>query len=356
MTRTVRILGIVLVLQIALAVLLYWQQQPGGNSGQAGKLLAFSPDKLTQIQIIGKDNKTLELEKTAQGWTLPGYYGLPVDEAKRMEFVQKLLTMNWGWPISTTKSSIGRFEVDVDHFQRHILFKDGDRVLGEVYLGTSPGFRKVHARVAGDQAVYAIPFNNYEATTEAKAWMDHNILKPGDTLTRIEGNDFVLEKTEGKWHLADTGPQVSTDVGQAEKLASLLQGLVVLEVADDTSRDKLKDQSPAFHYKVTTPIKEVLYQFYRDGKQTFVRSSDRDQLFRIDSYTADNLGSFKHDILVKVDAAAKPNTTTTEPVQETPDTKPDAETAEPAQESLDTKPDATMTKPVPETPDPATAK
>lgn len=306
MTGTLRILGVVLLLQIVLAFMLFWQPQPGSSTGPAEKLLTFAPDQLTHIQINGPEKQSLLLEKTAQGWMLPGYYGLPVDETKRAEFVQKLLAMNWGWPISTTKSSIERFEVGVDHYQRHIQFKDGERVLGEVYLGTSPGFRKVHARVAGDQAVYAIPFNNYEASIEAKEWMDHNILKPVDQLNRIEGMDFVLEKTDGQWHLVDADVQPATDVGQAQQLASLLQGLVVLEVADKTVLDKLKDQAPAYHYKVTTPIKDVLYQFYKDGEQTFVRSSERDLLFRIDNYTADNLASFKRDRLGKQETDGEP--------------------------------------------------
>ena len=93
-----------------------------------------------------------------------------------------------------------------DSHQRHIRALSGDDALADVYLGTSPGYRKVHARHADGGDVFAIEFSNYEAGVKAGDWLQRSLLRPEGTLARIErtGDDaFSLARLdEGGWEAA----------------------------------------------------------------------------------------------------------------------------------------------------------
>jgi len=62
-----------------------------------------------------------------------------------MGLIDKLEGAEAAWPVATSESSAERFEVSDAKFQRRIRFFADDAVVTELFLGTSPGFRRVHA-------------------------------------------------------------------------------------------------------------------------------------------------------------------------------------------------------------------
>ena len=58
-----------------------------------------------------------------------------------------------------------------DSYQRRVQVLTGDETLADVYLGTSPGYRRVHARRADADDVYSIEFSNFEAGTDVSSWL-----------------------------------------------------------------------------------------------------------------------------------------------------------------------------------------
>ncbi len=67
--------------------------------------------------------------------------------------------------------------------------RNTDKVVGDLYLGTSPGFKKVHARRADSDDIYAITFANYEATARTDDWLDKALLKPTGDVTAVTRPD-----------------------------------------------------------------------------------------------------------------------------------------------------------------------
>jgi len=125
-----------------------------------------------------------------------------------------------------------RFEVNQDVYQRRVtLIADGE-ILADLFLGTSPSYRKTYARHVSGGPVYAISFSNYEAGTKKSDWVDKSLLQPDGEIVSItrgsEATGWTLSATEDGWLAAN----VSLDQDGAAALAARFKGLRILEVVD----------------------------------------------------------------------------------------------------------------------------
>ena len=188
MNRHVKALSLVLAVQLAvLAGVLFWNQRAA--STPAGALLQVDRAKIDGIVIVDEKGAKLKLARTEGGWTLPDSRGLPADGEKVGQMLDKLIAASAPWPVATSSESAKRFEVAADKFQREIQLLEQDKVVGDLYFGTSPGFKKVHARRADSDDVYAVAFANYEATARADDWLDKALLKPNGDVTALTRPD-----------------------------------------------------------------------------------------------------------------------------------------------------------------------
>ena len=135
-----------------------------GSTGEPVPFLSFDAATVDALAISGEDGE-VELAKTDGDWRLPS--GLPADSVKVGELIDKLADADGSWPVATSASVQERFEVSDDNHQRRVKLSVGDEVVADVYLGTSPGYRKSHARRADDKDIFAITFSNYEAGLKA---------------------------------------------------------------------------------------------------------------------------------------------------------------------------------------------
>ena len=67
--------------------------------------------------------------------------------------VERFARAAGSWPVANTASTRERFEVTEENHQRHIVAKAGDDTVADIYLGTSPGYRKTHARRTGEDEI-----------------------------------------------------------------------------------------------------------------------------------------------------------------------------------------------------------
>src|SRR5690606_13029986 len=116
-------------------------------------------------------------------------------------------------------------------FQRHLTLSKDDSTLGELYFGTSPGFRQTHGRRAGEDAVYSLAFNSIDLPVDASDWLDRSLLA-ADGVQRIEGSDFVLLKDGDTCALQDAADGESLDQDKATALVNAVQNLRVLRLLD----------------------------------------------------------------------------------------------------------------------------
>jgi hypothetical protein len=206
---------------------------------------------------------------------LPDYQQLPAATAKVSALLDKLRTQP-GWPVSTSADSVKRFGVADDQFERKLQFKGSDGKAQVVYLGSSPGFRKVHARRGGDNAVYAIELNTADTPVEAGQWLDKTLLAVNGDITALSADDVKLTKVEGGWQLE--GAAVKPDQQAVERLLQQLRALIVEDVAPQGP------PATAAPVKTLTAVvdgKTVVLQIRRDKDALYANGSSRPQWFRV---------------------------------------------------------------------------
>jgi hypothetical protein len=172
MTRTLlSLLAVLLAIQIGITTLVYWPREATteAQGSLLGELAATAIDRVT---IAGEGERSVSLQRREYGWVLEPD-ALPADGA-RMRTLLQALAGPTGYPVATTASAQQRFDVAADGFQRRITLEHaGGSTI--VYLGSAPGFRKVHARAEGGDAVYSIDFNSFDAPATAEGWLDRTL-------------------------------------------------------------------------------------------------------------------------------------------------------------------------------------
>ena len=228
MIARIPLLTAVLVAQLVLlAVLLL----AGDDQGAAAKLLDFEPGEVEAFSFEDGDGRSVALEKVAGAWRLGE---LPADAVKIGGVIESLVGGSASWPVATSESSQARFEVAEGAFQRRVRFSGGAGELATLYLGSSPGFRRIHAREAEEEAIFSIDVGVHELPVDASVWLDKALFEVEaiSRLTFPEGAVLVGDEETG-WTV--DGQQA--DLEKATEFVRRIQGLSVLgihEAAADT--------------------------------------------------------------------------------------------------------------------------
>jgi len=225
----IRGLSAALVLQLIIVAALYWPVS--SDEGPAPSLATGLPrDSIERVEIRDSEGDELSLRRVEDGWVLPD--GLPVAPTMIDTLLTALISGDPGLAIATSESAAERFKVADGDFERRIRLSGGaqERV---VYLGTSPAFRKIHARREGERAVYVIELNSYDAAALAERWVDRSLLAAGEISSlALYGVRYTL--ADGAW-TRDDGEAV--DDAAMESLLQVLSSLQVSGLVDADDQD-----------------------------------------------------------------------------------------------------------------------
>ena len=280
-------LGFALAIQLAVVGVLLAVRS--GDVEAPEPFLDFDAGTVSSFSVADADGE-VALAKSGDAWQLPG--GIPADAGKVDEMLAKLADGDAGWPVASSASTAERFEVTEDNHQRRLILKAGDETIADVYLGTSPGYRKTHARRHDDDDVYAITFSNYEAGAEAGDWLDKTLLRPQESVASIRRVDgFSLAKSDaGEWQ-AEGGAVL--DQGKATTFAGRFTGLTVLGVAD---ADTLGEASATFTLEDDDGA--FAFMLYRMAEDDYAAATDRvPGVYEISSYMAEQMDVGIEDLM-----------------------------------------------------------
>ena len=215
----------IFVVQVIVIALLLVSKSGGVQSPEA--FLEFDALGVDRF-VIASSDETIEVSKEGELWVLPD--GNPADVKKIDSVLGKLAESGTDWPVATTQSAAKRFEVTDSTFQKQISIYSGDDVLADVYLGTSPSFRKVHARHVNRSDIYAIEFSNYEAGTSPSSWLDKKLLQPSGSIQSFERiGSYKLMQTDGNW---TTESDFELDESKVRSYMDRFESLSVFELSD----------------------------------------------------------------------------------------------------------------------------
>jgi hypothetical protein len=287
-------------------------------SGTDQKLLDLPAAQVAEIDLAGPADAHLTLKKTADGWIMPDHFAAVVDAGKVSQLLTTLDGMSRPWPVATSSDAEKRFQVEDKNFERKLVFRTKDKVLATLLLGSSPGFRKVHARLSGETNVYDIPFSTYQASCKPEDWIDHELLKvKPDEVSTITLANSKLVRHDGKLQLVPLAENERTNTVQAQKLLEDLAGLSILDVygkadqlpkpaelkaeltlkdgsnrsyqfakGDKAGEELLQVAGSPFLYKVTPGLIKDLQQFDRARLVQANQAADQDGDQGLDSVAA----------------------------------------------------------------------
>lgn len=312
--KSILILGGTLLAQLAFAALLLMPQGEGSDP-----LVIDEIDRADRFVISSADDDPIELALADGDWFLPGE--LPVDTSRLDSMLEVLASDRWTWPVASTSEAARRFEVTEDDFQRRIKAFAGEDELATLYLGTSPSFRRIHARESESENIYAIELATYDLPMRQDDWLDKSILQTAGAVDAIErvGEWNAELDGEGNWQLVEPSQEAKSE--ELSGMATRFETLRIMGLAEEQP-----DQAPDLEFEVSAVGETIRYAFYRppeeegEGEEsesedaeetpefdastrdTLVKSSVRDEFFRVSSFTVDQLDKAIEELIVEEDA------------------------------------------------------
>jgi hypothetical protein len=300
--KLIPILSAVLVLQLVLAAGLHWagSANSAGESGQ--KLLAVDFDQLDGLRIED-GNSSVAIRKINQEWQLPDI-DFPAAATRLNDFLDKLNELEKGWPVATSGDAAGRFKVSDDEFERRITLSQGEDVKAVLYLGTSPRYRNVHARLDGESEIHLIELGTYEAGIRQDDWIDKEILKqdPAD-ITRVSWGDWVFEKKDDVWTLPGLKEDEQANVQEIQTLVDKIANIRIEGVLGKENKKEFGLDKPQHTLALgLTDGKSINYQLSKPDNESYfvLKSSALQHYLQLPTYTINPILDTKRDKLVQV--------------------------------------------------------
>lgn len=281
MRKTITMAAALLVLQLGLVAALSFRD--GGREGVRpdSPFLTVTPDAVTSLEIIGPEKDRIVLQKGADGWILPEFFGAPVRSEQITALLVRIAELKQGFAVAKTTAAANRFKVADDLFQRHVLVKEGDRTVGDFYLGTSPGFRQIHARRAGSEDIIAVELSTFELETGAEQWLDKEMFRQKqEEMQAISFADFTLVKKEDSWQLEGLPEGVSTNASAVADLVAKASGLTIQTIVAPQEGEPLFAKPPALQYSISVKDgRSVVYRLARAGDDMYILKQSESDLY-----------------------------------------------------------------------------
>jgi hypothetical protein len=232
MSRGNRILAAALIVQVVLAVLVFWPRSAstagaGGNVSAEPLFEGLAADQFVRLTIKDPGGEQIVLAKAADGWVLPEMDDYPCSDTTISDLVTKIVELKVGRPVTQTPASHKRLKVSEQDFVRLIEFSLADGSSHELYLGSSPSYGAIHVRVGGQDQVYlASDLSTAEAPVRPASWVDTLYFSvPSDqvvsvTLDNAHGHFEFAKDDGGTWTMQGLAPDETFDEAGFTSLVS----------------------------------------------------------------------------------------------------------------------------------------
>ncbi len=250
-------------------------------------LLELNGNDVTRLEISDRQ-QTVDVVRSETGWTVRD---TQADEDKITRVLEKLAGLKAAWPVATTSASVERFEVGEGNYQRRVVAYAGDEVVGDLLLGTSPGYQRVHARNVDGSDVYSVELSNYELGTNADDWLDKSILAVDGDVNRVDAifadedrEDITVEKGQEGWVFNGA----AADQDAVQTYANRFGNLRVLGFSSTIATDETVAQGTLSVVGEGNTIEFSLSRIGEDGDY-LITSNAVEGVYRLATYSAEQL-------------------------------------------------------------------
>ena len=302
MKRWIFILSGVLAAQLVLAAVLNLTGEEYGAFQAEEKLLSFKKQAVGGLRIEDGTDSVV-LNKQEGRWLLSERGDFPASQRDVERLLDKLAALEKGWPVAKTRGAARRFRVDKDQFERKLTLFSDDDTQATLYVGSSPGFRKVYVRPGDGDEVFAVDFNTWEADAKAEDWIDKDVLTLDDSdVARVEMPGIILQRADGKLQVVDLGEKEQTNGEETRALLDKLTGLSIQSLLGTEAKPEYRQDQPALEVKMMREGGEVLgYRFSKpeDASYYVLKRSDLDYYFKVAEYMVDPVRETTREKLVQ---------------------------------------------------------
>lgn len=303
MKKTIFFLTILLAAQVGLGIALNLNRQQLAVFQPTDSLLSFDKSGVDAIIIVGPKGKKVRLAQKDGKWVLPDEYNFPADQEAVKRLLGGLADIKKGWPVATTGGAAERFKVGKENFERHIILRRSDKPVVDLFVGTSPGFRKVHVRMAGSNDILAVKFSTYEAGAASDNWLDKNYLhfdKKTISGIRLPGIDLI--RKDGNLVLADLGKDEEMNKDTVDTLTGQVAKLSIESLLGRENEKEYNQDTPKLTCMVNldSGSKRIFIFSQPEKKDWFVlKTTNSDLYFKIGGWQVKPLLNAKRDSLIK---------------------------------------------------------
>lgn len=302
MKKWITVLSGLLLVQLVMAVVVNMSREEYGTFQAQEKLIAFDAQAADGLRIED-DANNLMLKRQEGKWLLPESGNFPVNSDSVKRLLEKLSALEKGWPVATTGGAIRRFKVADDDFERKLTVLSGEEVLALIYVGTSPGFRKVHVRPADEKAVFSVVFNSWEANAKADDWIDKDLYKLDEAeIASVEMPGFVLQQEAGSLNIADLNDEEQINMEESRSLLGKLTGLRIQSLLGTEAKPEYGQDEPAFKVKVVRKEGDALHYLFskpEEGSYYVLKRSDLDFYVKVAEHTVNPIKEVTREKLVE---------------------------------------------------------
>jgi hypothetical protein len=296
------ILSGVLAAQLVLAAVLNLTGEDYGAFQAEEKLLSFEKQAVGGLRIEDGTDSVV-LKKQDGKWLLSESGGFPASQRDVERLLDTLAALEKGWPVAKTRGAARRFAVDEDQFERKLTLFSDDDTQATLYVGSSPGFRKVYVRPGDGDEVFTADFNTWEADAKADDWIDKNVLTLNESnVERIEMPGIILQRADGTLQVVGLGEKEQTNGEERRALLGKLTGLRIRSLLGTEAKPEYRQDKPAFEVKLMREGGEVLrYRFSKpeDASYYVLKRSDLEYYFKVAEYLVDPVRDTTREKLVQ---------------------------------------------------------
>ena len=215
MTRLQKILAGLLVVQIILAIVVFWPRQT--NIVEAKPLVeTLTADAISTLTIEDGNGQRAALVKVDGSWQVADSDGFAADASKITPLLTKLLAIKSGHLIAKNEASQARLQVASNKYNRKVtLTQDAEKVV--LYIGSQASGNATHVRAATSNDIFLTSeIKPYELNTALNNWIDTKYV----TVTQSAIQKMTLENAQGTFHfsLDEEGQWTWDELPEGEQL------------------------------------------------------------------------------------------------------------------------------------------
>jgi hypothetical protein len=287
MRLLIKALLLIFFIQCAMTAALYLPDTSLMQALNTEQLIPFEPYLVDEIHIGDEQGNEAVLIKGGDHWILPDLAGLSISPELIEKLQQSVLNANTSWPVATSVAARQRFQLTDYNFQRRLTLIGNGELLGTIYLGKSPGFRKVYARNSAQDAIFSIGFSGFDASATDSDWLDKRTLQISSPLSIVSPH-YSLNKQGTQW-LSDDDQQ--PDERELDALLLALASVQIEGVANEDLQRTLSIAVPDIALAVQTEEGETRFELFTLGARHYIHCSDHVLFFTLSKYDFDRFST-----------------------------------------------------------------